>query len=263
MGLLHIKWNFWLLAGSVLFRKHPMTVNSQATARNMFIWILFSTFAIRVGLRISEGVSADCAEKIPKGESQEPIRRLRRTQEKKKDELGQCSFKIEEKFLLALYLYLTLQKSPAILLCLSSSFQTIWLKKWTKPCYTSIWSLLYPLLFYGRQKELPRCSCWTLLSVSCDFFRSLTVTSSTAILEFLVLLLAFKNASNSRRHRNEQERTNLLIETSKKSIGFPKCLKISPWIHEPFLPLILGSQQNVNKSRQELLFLAHQVLFFC
>lgn len=62
----------------------------------------------------------------PKGQSQELIRRSRRTKETKKDGLGQCSLTLKtEKFLLALEFYFTLQKPPARLLCTNTSFQIV------------------------------------------------------------------------------------------------------------------------------------------
>lgn len=76
----------------------------------------------------------------------------------------------------------------------------------------------------------------------------------------MLCLSAFNNASNSRGHRNKQERASLLTGTSKETTCFLKYLKTSPSIH--FHPLTLGSQGAVNESRQEPLFLPCKLFFF-
>lgn len=181
-----------------------------------------------MGLRISEGVNADYAESIPKRQSQELIRRSRRTRETKKD--GLVLFKIEDREILACTLILLhLTKSS----CESTMRSHIFPDCFGLKNGLSLAMRPYALIFYcfGGTKRATPLFCWTLPLLVFDDFPNLTTASPTLTSEFFALLLAFKNASDNRSHRNEQEREHRLIWTSKKSIRFPKGLKISPRIH--------------------------------
>ena len=211
-----------------------------------------------VALRISVEVSADYAEKISQGESQELIRRSRRIQGKKR-RVRLVFFKTEDRKILASTLILLhLRKTSCYSTLLNLFFPNYFNLKnelSLSTCPYDYFLILY--CFIGTKRATPALD--TTLACLLGFVQGLTAASSTTTLECLVLPLAFNNASNSRGHRNEQERASLLKGTSKKSTSFLKYLKTSPSIHS--YPLTLGRQWAVNKSRQEPLFLSHKLFF--
>lgn len=204
-------------------------------------------------------VSADYAEKISQGESQELIRRSRRMQGKKR-RVRLVFFKTEDRKILACTLILLhLMKTSCYSTLLNLFFPNYFDFKnelSLSTCPYDYFLILY--CFMGTKRATPALD--TTLACLLEFFQGLTAASSTITLECLVPPLAFNNASNSRGHRNEQERASLLIGTSKKSTSFLKYRKTSPSNHS--YPLTLGRQRALDKSRQEPLFLAHKLFKF-
>lgn len=153
-------------------------------------------------------------------------------------------FKIEDREILACILILLhLTKSSCESTMLNHLFPDCFGLKNGLSLATRPYDLVFSFYCFGGTKRATPLFCWTLpLLVFCDF-PNLTTASPTLTSEFFALLLAFKNASDNRSHRNEQEREHgQEINTFSKG---PENFTI-----DPFLPLILGSQQIVNKSRQ-------------
>lgn len=125
-----------------------------------------------MGLRISEGVNADYAETIPKGQSQELIRRSRRTRETKKD--GLVLFKIENREILACTLILLhLTKSS----CESTVHSHIFPDCFGLKNGLSLATRPYAFIFYffGGTKRATPLFCWTLPLLVFDDFPNLTL----------------------------------------------------------------------------------------